>query len=200
MFVVHLKYVLSGTLCVCHRTVNRGNCCRCCEEWKLNRQATTAISRARIIIWSQYCGIFLQRWCFFVCLFVFYSFFYCNITRFEDRRLMRAIIATLSLVAPKHWWTVTEYILVLHFSTNWPFAKSRPPWILLLRLSSFRSLHEKFSAISVRDIPKEIISNFWKNGSEISERRQKGLQYALRATFTISSAGGVLSIMRRSLK
>ena len=51
----------------------------------------------------------------FVC---FLLFFYCNITRFEDRRLMRAIIATLSLVAPKHWWTVTEYILVLHFSTN----------------------------------------------------------------------------------
>ncbi len=36
-----------------------------------------------------------------------------------------------------------------------------------------------FSEISVKDIPKEIMSNFWSNSLEISERtRQKGLQYA----------------------
>lgn len=35
-----------------------------------------------------------------------------------------------------------------------------------------------FSAISVKDIPKEIMSNFWSNSFEISERtRQKGPQY-----------------------
>ena len=67
---------------------------------------------------------------------------------------------------------------------NSPFAKSHPPWLLLLCLSSFHTRHVNmaFSTISVRDSPKEIKAPFWNNSSEISQRsRQKGLQYAFES-------------------
>lgn len=68
-------------------------------------------------------------------------------------------------------------------SPNWPCAKPHLPWLLLLHLTSFHTQWSnlKFLTISMRDILKEIIPNFWKKCWQISERRQRAQLLPVRS-------------------